>query len=349
MKKLAVLTALAVLCCLVFADQGEAQDQETKKQETEMLNRIEELEKRINELTEEGRARRKLEITEQEKQEKEKEVLEAVGREYSLDPKHTLGVDYMLNYQYAPTERITNQLLIDRVTDHTIRHIISTTYGVLDNLSVTTSVPFVYRYNKMGTDTKLDETDIGDISVGFTFQPKKARAGEVRAILGLSVTLPSGRSPYKINPETELSTGDGVYAVSLSSNFSKQIDPVVAFWNIGYTYRSDATGLDYRVLENYILEEVEIGDYVSVGAGLGYALSYKISVNSSFSYAYKFSNTYHYQGARGIESGDTVSASFGLGVGWKATNKTTLSFSLAYSLSESGFSFTFRAPFSFVL
>ena len=65
-------------------------------QKQNLLDRIDELEKKINELTEESRARRKLQITEQEKQSKEKDVLEAVGREYSLDAKHTLGLDYTI-------------------------------------------------------------------------------------------------------------------------------------------------------------------------------------------------------------------------------------------------------------
>ena len=350
MKRLVALL-LVLLCCSVCAVEGSAQDQETEKQD--LLNRIEELEKRVNELTEESRARRKLEITEQERQEKEKEVLEAVGREYALDPRHTLGLDYTLSYKYAPTERLTNQanqLLVEREIDHEIRHTITIAYSILDNLTFSTGVPFVYRYNEVGTDRELDETDIGDISLGLLFQPYKSSAGQVRTILGLNAVLPTGRSPFKINPETELSTGNGVYEYSLTASFSKQIDPVVAFWSIGYTYRMDARGLDYRVLENYILEKVETGDYISVSAGLGYALSYKVSVNSSFSYAYKFSNSYHYRGApRPIESGDDVSATFGVGMGWKATSKTTLSFSLAYNLSEPGFAFTFRAPFSFVL
>ncbi|MFY9398475.1 MAG: hypothetical protein WAR22_08955, partial [Desulfomonilia bacterium] len=78
--------------------------------------------------------------------------------------------------------------------------------------------------------------------------------------------------------------------------------------------------------------------------------SYKVSVNSSFSYTYEFSSEYHYRGAsKAIESGDEASATFGVGIGWRASRNTILSFSLAYDLAESGFSFTFRAPFSFVL
>ena len=347
MKRLAVLIAV-FFCCLVCAADGSAQEQETGREE--LLNRIEELEKRINELTEESRARRRLEITEQEKQEKEKEVLEAVGREYSLDPKHTLGLDYTLSYKYNPSERILNQLLIERQIDHEIKHTITTSYSILDNLTFSTSIPFVYRYNEVGTDKELDETDIGDITLGFLIQPIKSKAGDVRTILGLSASLPTGRSPFKINPETELSTGNGVYDFSLTASFSKQIDPVVAFWNLGYTYRMDATGLDYRVMEQLILEEVETGNSISAGAGIGYALSYKISVNSSFSYTYYFSSTYKYAGAiQDFEYGDRSEATFGVGLGWKATNKTTLSFSLGYSLTGSGFTFTVRAPFSFVL
>ena len=346
-KWLVVLTC-AFCCSLAGADDGMAQDRAQETQE--LLDRIDELEKRINELTEESRARRRLEVTEQEKQEKEKEVLEAVGKEYSLEPRYTLGLDYSVTYKYSPSERITNQYVIERQIDHEIRHIISPSYSVLDNLTLDLNLPFVYRYNEVGTDNEMDETDIGDISMGFLYQPVKSKAGEVRTILGLSVTFPTGRSPYEINPATELSTGNGVHACSLTASFSKQIDPVVAFWNAGYTYRFDADDLDYKVAENIILEEVKTGDYISVGAGIGYALSYKVSVNSSFSYTYEFSSEYHYRGAsKAIESGDEASATFGVGIGWRASRNTILSFSLAYDLAESGFSFTFRAPFSFVL
>jgi hypothetical protein len=326
----------------------EARQGDEPKQE--LLDRIEELEKRINELTEESRARRKLEITEQEKQEKEKDVLEAVGREYSLDAKRTLSLDYTLSYNYSPAERFTSQLQVDKEADHTIRHIISTTYGVLDNLSTSTTIPFVYRYNKVGTDQEIDESDIGDLSAGVSFQPWKSKAGEVNKTFSLSVTLPTGRSPYEVNTDTELSTGNGVWSVSMGGSFSQQIDPVVAFWNASYTYNFDAKNINHTVAEGYVLEKVETGNSWDVGAGLAYAMSYKVSVNTSISYSYTYSSDYFYKDAEStLKSGDSVSATLGFGMGWKLNNKTTLSFSLGYGLTSTGFSASVRVPFTFLL
>ncbi len=359
-KRVSVIVVL--LCCFITFGISHAQEQAPENLEPgtsgsgqgfgnqELLNRIEDLEKRINEMTEESRARRKLEITEQEREEKEKEVLEAVSRDYSMNPKHTLGLDYSLLYQYSPSEKYLGQpLIIQREIDHTIKHIISTSYSVLDNLAVSTSIPFVYRYNELGTDTELDETDIGDISAGFTVQPFKSGEGGIRTTVSVSAAFPTGRSTFKINPATELSTGDGIYAFSVTGNFSKQIDPVVAFWNAGFTYKMDATGLDYKLTDTIILEKVETGNAFFFGAGLGYALSYKVSVNSSFSYTYNFSTKYHYNQLAPAESGDDVSATISFGLGWKVSNRTSLSFGLGYELTGSGFSLTFRAPFTFVL
>jgi hypothetical protein len=36
-------------------------------------------------------------------------------------------------------------------------------------------------------------------------------------------------------------------------------------------------------------------------------------------------------------------------MGWRITQKTVLSYSLSYSLANSGFSLSFRVPFTFVL
>ncbi len=348
-RKLFVCIFLLFLVCLLFGTVH-AQEENSAEQE-QLLNKIEELENRLNELTEESRARRKLEITEQEKEEKEKEVLEAVSREYTLDTKHTVNLDYSLNYSYAPSESInTLELEANRIADHTVRHTISTSYSVLNNLSVSTSIPFVYRYKDRGTEDELNESDIGDISLGVSFQPFKSEVGQLRTTVSSSVSLPTGRSPYKINPETEISTGSGTYGFSLSANFSKQVDPIVIFWNVGYDNSMDLEDLDYVLQESYMLEKVETGETFRFGGGFGYALSYKVSINFSFSYSYTFGSKYFYRGASAaVKSGDSISASTGIGMGWKVSPKTTLSYSVGYGLTGSGFSVTFRMPFTFIL
>ena len=343
-----VLICFFIMLCFL---PGTVFAQEDDAEQMELLNRIQDLEKRINELTEESRARRKLEITDQEKQEREKEVLEAVSREYSLDPKHTLNVDYSLNYAYQPFERYdTLQVSLDRIADHSVTHTITTSYSVLDNLTVNTSIPFRYQYQKLGTEDELDETDIGDMSFGVTFQPLKSKSGDVSNTISFSVDLPTGKSPYEIISGSELSTGNGVYALSLSANFTKQVDPIVIFWNVGYNYKMDPEGVEWVVQDGSTIDKVKTGDSIQIGGGFAQALSYKASINFQFSYQYTFSSKYYFEGVEeAYQTGDSVSATMNMGMGWRVSQKTTLSFGVGYNLSGSAFSLNFRMPFTFIL
>jgi len=330
----------------------QAQQPAPKSEEQELLKKIEELEDKLNKLTEESTARKKLQITEEEKKESEQKVLEAVGTDYTLESRHTLGLDYSFSYSYTPSEalRQTPDLEIIDQADHTLRNVISAYYGLRDNLNINASIPFVYRYTDMGASTQIDDADIGDMSIGIGYQPYKAKAGELTSTFGFSVSLPTGRSPYEINSETELSTGNGTYAFTVSGSFSKVVDPVVAFWNVSYSHRLPLSGLDHYVSSTYILEKVELGDSVGFGAGLAYAMSYKLSVNASFNYMYTRGTDYTYSNlAAKIKREDTVDAGIGFGVGWSISQKTTLSVGVSYALTGSGFAVSFRVPFSFVL
>lgn len=354
------IAGMIVLCLIMTGSALYAEDKE-KTVNQELLDRLDTLEKQLKKMEDEAKARKSLEVTEEEKVEKEKEVLEAVGREYTLSQKGTLTLDYSLGYQYSPAETFsvkeeeTLQLYAQRQSDHTINHSIYTAYSVLDNLTTSVNVPIVYKYNKMGTEEKLDQTDIGDISLGMAFQtPTKwtwlKLPGDVRATYSLGFTLPTGRSPYKVNPKTELSTGNGTYAATLGGSFSKQLDPVVVFWSLGYSYPFAQKNLNYRVQDQVTLKKAEPGSSINFNMGWGYALSYANSINMSFSYSYAFSSTYTYKEIeKPSETGDKVSASVGVGMGIMATPKTSVSVSVGYSLIDAGFSLTTRIPFDFVI
>ena len=354
---------MIVLCLIMSTGSLHAQDQ-AKQNNQELIDRIETLEKQLKKLEDEGKARKSLEITEEEKTDKEKDVLEAVGREYTLSQKGTLSLDYSLNYAYSPAEvytiqdqatQATLELRAKRQADHTVTHSIYTSYSILDNLTSSVSLPIVYRYNKMGTDQQLDQTDLGDISLGTGFQfPSKWTwlqiPGDIRSSYSLGISLPTGRSPYKINPKTELSTGSGNYSLSLGGSFSKQIDPVVLFWSIGYSYPFPLRNLSYRVGDQVTLTDVEPGSSYSFSMGWGYALSYAASMNMSFNYGYSRSASYTYKEYTSkIKPGDSASGSFGVGMGIMVTPKTTASITLSYSLVNAGFSLNTRIPFDFAM
>ena len=340
---------------ILYADD-QVKDNNENSTEQQLLDRIDTLEKEVQKLEEEGKARKSLEVTEEEKQEQEKEVLEAVSREYNLSTQGTLSIDYSLSYSYAPTQTIyttAQALQLQTTANHTFTNSIYTSYSILDNLTTSLTLPIVYRYDKVGTDESLNETDVGDISAGIAFQlPSQFKIpGGIHSTYSFGVLFPSGRSPYKINPNTELSTGGGEYSFSFGGSFSKQVDPVVVFWSLGIGYPLSLKNLNYQEPNTaYTLEKVKTPLSYSLSMGMGYALSYANSINMSFNYQYAQSTTLTYKELTSpVKTGDSVAAAFGVGMGFMITPKTTASVSLSYSLLNAGFSLTTRIPFDFVL
>jgi hypothetical protein len=353
-----------IILFLIFSS-GTVYAVEQKKDDTQdtkdLLDRIETLENQLKKLEDESKARKSLEVTQEEKTEQEKEVLEAVSRAYTLSTKGTLSMDYSLSYAYSPAEvfftqsQVTNDTLtlaFQRQADHTVTNSIATAYSILDNLTTSINIPIVYRYNKPGTTKALSQSDLGDIGLGLATQlpPSLKLPAGINTTYSFGATFPTGRSPYKINPNTELSTGNGLYSLSLGASFSKQVDPVIVFWSLGYTYPLYLNSLNYRVSDQVTLVKVQPGESYSFSMGWAYALSYANSINMSFSYGYQRSSKYTYKELTSpVKSGDTVSASFGMGMGLMITPKTTASISAAYSLVSAGFSLSTRIPFDFVL
>lgn len=342
---------------IFFATFFSAQAQETdttKKsaQETaedQLINRLEDMQKKIDRLEAESAARKKLQITEEEKEQKEKEVLTAAGREYTLLSKGTLELEYKVAYAYSSRDVIQDALNIERTYDHTITHTISGTYGILDNLSLSTSLPFVYRYNKVDTDAEMDETDVGDISITFQWEPVKKQTGGYSIILNAGANLPTGRSPYKIDPDSELSTGSGTYSYTVGFSLSQPIDPLVVFGSASYTYTQEVSGLN-TPLSNQILRRADTGDEISLGIGFGYALSYMVSLSQQVAFTYIMGSDYGFQKSS-AQNASYSSAAFIIGAGWRLSTKTTLYTSLELGLTSDrpDFSFSMRVPLDFVI
>ena len=343
---------------LLLADISSALAQETgttgkgpqSPGQDQLINKLDDMQKKIDQLEAESKARKKLQITDVEKQEKEKEVLTAAGKEYSLQNKGTLELEYSLAFDYSSRDQVKEALSIERMYDYTLTHTISSSYGILDNLTFNNSLPFVYRYNKVDTNDELDETDIGDISVTFQFEPVKKPAGGYSVILIAGASLPTGRSPYKIDPKNELSTGNGTYAYSAGVNVSQPIDPLVVFGGANYSYTPKVTGLN-TPFGDKILQSVTPGDKISIGLGFGYALSYIVSFSQQVTMSYAKGSEYDFkQGVSSVKNASYMSASYIIGVGWRLSTKTTLFTNLVLGLTGgSDFSFSLRVPFSFVL
>ncbi|HEY5513625.1 MAG TPA: hypothetical protein VIK40_08280 [Geomonas sp.] len=341
--------AIAPKAAAPVAAEDEDADEDEKSEETPagIAEQIKELKQQVDKLRKEGEARKRLEVSEEEKQKKAEDILTAAGREYTLLKKGTLSLEYSFNYSYFSGDVIKAAAIVEQRSNHNITNQIYTEYALRDNFSVNFTLPFAYKYNRVGTDTAQEATDFGDLSFGVQSQPVKAGGDVPAAILSAGVTCPFGSSPYRINPDTALATGSGFYSVNAGVSLSKTMDPLVAFGNLSYNYSFAADGLNQNWKDGRNLTRVEPGSNVGLAMGFGYALSYKASLNMSAQFAYAFGNQYHFSNAASYGSGSSTSASFNIGTGWKITPARSIALKLGIGLTSNDpdFSFSIRVPF----
>lgn len=328
------------------ADEDEAKAADSKDTVEEQLK---ELKLQVEKLRKEAEARKRLEVSEEEKGKKAEDILTAAGREYTLLKKGATSLEYSFTYSYFSGDVIKDAALVEKRSNHNITNQIYVERGLKDNLSVNASIPFAYKYNRVGTDKAQEASDFGDLSVGMQMQPLKAGGDMPAMIFSAGLTLPFGSSPYKINPDTTLATGAGFYAVNGGVALSKTMDPLIAFGNLSYNYNFPASGLNQNWKDGRNLTSVDPGSAVSLAMGFGYALSYKASLNLSVQANYAFSNEYKFSNADSYKSGSSVSSSFNIGTGWRVTPSRTVSLKLGIGLTSNDpdFSFSVRVPFEF--
>lgn len=314
---------------------------------------VRELRQEIEKIRTENEARRRLEIPEEEKSKTVEDILSAAGRQYSLLREGTIGLSYTFAYSYYSGNVIADATRVERRSNHNFTNTITAEYALWNNLTLSTGIPFVYKYNKVGTTSEQDATDFGDISLGVTWQPFKAGGLIPTTIFSMGASIPTGTSPYRIDLQNNLATGSGHYAVSGGVSLSKVIDPLVTFGNLSYSYGFPETGLSQywneTQTETQTLTKVEPGGTIGLAFGFGYALSYQASMNLSAQFGYALGSKYTINDTSTYKSGTSLSSSFNVGTGWRITPVRSLYVSLGIGLSDSDpdVSVSIKLPFEF--
>jgi len=315
----------------------------------EMQQKLQMLEQTMQRMKGESDIRSQLKITEEEAAAEEEDILEAAGQEYTLTRAGNIKFSYGLGYSYQGYDAIREGARIEDVANHTLSNSFGVSYGVKNNLSVGTSIPFVYSYYKLGTVDSMDATDLGDISLNWQFQPIKSSADIPTIIINGSLGIPVGKNPYEIQPGEELSTSSGIYDAGLGVSFSQVTDPVIAFSSFSVSYPFATQSIDQKRAEG-TLDEVDPGMGLGASVGLGYALSYKLNLNMSFSYSYSFSTTYKYQNSPDAKTGDSTGASINIGTGYKFSQNQNMNFTIGIPITSTrSFSLSFSTPVDFAL
>jgi hypothetical protein len=314
----------------------------------ELFNQIKSLQEEVSRLKEEDEVRKSLEMTQEEKTEKEQEILSAAGRQYTLLRKGLLSVENNVMYSYNSTDAISEAYMIEHKSNHSIENILSFEYALLDNLTVNFTLPLVYKNDKNSTIESQSVNDIGDISLGGQWQPIKSGGDLPAPIFYGSLSLPSGRSPFKIVLDEDLSTGNGFYSLSGGMSVNKSLDPIVAFANVSFSYNHTVRKLNQRY-GSLILEKVQPGENIGISTGIGYAFSYQVSMYMSFQYSYQFNSRYYWKNNSKSSSGSSVNAMFNMGTRWNLSPKRSLTTQLGIGLTNSSqdFVLSVRIPFEF--
>jgi TolA-binding protein len=325
---------------------GQAETPPSSEPKT-IQERIDALRKEVEKMQKEDEARKKLRITEAEKDEKEKDILSSAGRRYTMMRAGTMGIVYGFNYEYNNSSTFRDNSPL-QYNYHNVTNSISTEYALLDNVTLIAAVPFVYKYDKVETESARSVTDMGDASFSVSMQPIKAGGNFPSAILNAGFIFPTGSSPYE-GALGDLSTGSGLYSMSLGTSLSKSVDPVVAFGSLSYQHSLKKSGLNQN-WGGKILEEVVPGDTLGIGIGMGIGIAYQVYASISYSYSYGFGTQYNYRSAPSQKTGTDISSSINIGTSWRLAKRTvTMGFGIGLTGDGSDVTFSFSIPFEFGL
>ena len=221
-----------------------------------------------------------------------KDTLTKTDRQYSLLRAGRLAANYDLNYSYIGNQAIdvgfaqgTGQidlLRIETTRAHTITNTLSMDYGLLDNLTLSGTFPFVSKFTQ-STEFSGTSYGIGDLVLGARYQPfVQGGTGPTYTMTG-SLSLPTGRSPFDQIIGQNTSTGSGYAAATVGVNASQVFDPVALFGSLSFTEGRSVVNLhQYNSADGSVLTGVRPGKSIGFGAGFTYALSYNVSTSVSF-------------------------------------------------------------------
>ena len=215
-------------------------------------------------------------------------VFQSAEKTYSLSKKGNYSMNYDLGYSYYRDKQIDialepngssiQRLRIQDDSQHSFTNTVDVSYGLKDNITLSLSLPLVY---KMDTAGGKETVGLGDVALGMRWQPIPLKRGLPTTTLYSSLSLATGDSPYEINSSKDLSTGKGYYSLSAGVSVSKVIDPIVMYGSVGLTTGNAMGGLN-QAQSGRTLKSFSPGQTLSTSVGLAYSLNYDVSISASY-------------------------------------------------------------------
>lgn len=267
------------------------------------------------------------------------EVFTSNERQYSLIKKGVISSYYDLDYTYYRDTRIDlalsdnssqlNRLRVEEDANHTLTNSFTLQYGVLDNLTLSATLPFVAK-SEIIRDTTT--AGLGDISFGARWEPFPLKQGRLPLVLFGSLSTKTGDSPYEIGLD-ELSTGKGYYSVGVGASTRKYIDPVVLFASASANYGFKQSGLN-QARGSRTLTSFDPGISGGFSFGFAYSFNYDVSLTMSYQQSFNMDAEFQFENGESYKSPDQSSAMLSFALGVRVSPETIVNGTVGIGLTE---------------
>jgi len=267
------------------------------------------------------------------------EVFTSNERQYSLIKKGIISSYYDLDYTYYRDTRIDlalsdnssqlNRLRVEEDANHTLTNSFTVQYGVLDNLTLSATLPFVAK-SEIIRDTTT--AGLGDISLGARWEPFPLKQGRLPLVLFGSLSSKTGDSPYEIGLD-ELSTGKGYYSAGVGASTRKYIDPVVLFASASANYGFKESGLN-QARGTRTLTSFDPGISGGFSFGFAYSFNYDVSLTMSYQQSFNMNAEFQFDNGDSYTSPDQSSAMLSFALGVRVSPETIVNGTVGIGLTE---------------
>ena len=274
------------------------------------------------------------------------EVFTSRERQYSLIKKGNFSSYYDIDYTYYRDTRLDlamsdsdaalTRLRVEEDANHTLTNTFTVQYGLLDNLTLSASLPFVAKKDLLHDQTTAG---LGDISLGARWEPFPLKQGRLPLILFGNLSTKTGDSPYEVGID-ELSTGKGYYSAGIGASTRKYIDPVVLFASVSANYGFKESGLNQLRGANAdtraprILKSFDPGLSTGFALGFAYSFNYDVSLTMSYQQSFNTGAKFYFTEGESYESADQSSAMMSFALGVRVSPETIVNGTVGIGLTE---------------
>lgn len=274
------------------------------------------------------------------------EVFTSNERQYSLIKKGVFSSYYDLDYTYYRDSRLDlamndsnsslSRLRVEEDANHTLTNTFTVQYGLLDNLTLSASVPFVAKKDLLQDQTTAG---LGDINFGARWEPFPLKQGRLPLVLFGSLSTKTGDSPYEVGID-ELSTGKGYYSIGAGASTRKYIDPVVLFASVSTSYGFKESGLNQQRGANVntgqprVLESFDPGLSGGFSFGFAYSFNYDVSLTMSYQQSFNTGAKFYFSNDESYKSADQSSAMLSFALGVRVSPETIVNGTVGIGLTE---------------